>query len=207
MREAEGNVGNDAGDGKRRFKNGDACPWNKEVVCWGYLQTGPWWVSWAKYHEMCKKHGIKPKKKNKTPKKPVHPSKLQKNLLIKFWEYFLDVEIGKHGNRTKLIATTSNADYGLKTEKQRLEKLKEYSNIVIPYKNCLSLREKRKQFNKRKDSLHSPYHFQNSLCFVCKEQAQCRHHIIQLQNGGINSKKNLVSLCNHCHSEIHPWLK
>lgn len=42
-------------------------------------------------------------------------------------------------------------------------------------------------------------------CAVCKELATARHHIFQLQNGGRNHRKNLMALCDTCHTEIHPW--
>lgn len=44
------------------------------------------------------------------------------------------------------------------------------------------------------------------ICFVCGKDAECRHHIIQLQHGGRNMHDNVVGLCNRCHAEIHPWL-
>lgn len=44
-------------------------------------------------------------------------------------------------------------------------------------------------------------------CYVCGAPATVRHHIIQLQNGGRNSPRNLMGLCDDCHAEIHPWLR
>jgi 5-methylcytosine-specific restriction endonuclease McrA len=41
---------------------------------------------------------------------------------------------------------------------------------------------------------------------VCGKIAGARHHIIALGKGGDNRKRNIVSLCNECHAEIHPWL-
>ena len=32
------------------------------------------------------------------------------------------------------------------------------------------------------------------------------HHIIEIQNGGSNAKRNLVPLCFPCHKRLHPWL-
>jgi hypothetical protein len=64
---------------------------------------------------------------------------------------------------------------------------------------------RRSHFNDIKSKLHSFSRF--SPCFVCGIGATARHHIVQLKNGGINSKKNIVSLCHQCHSTIHPWLK
>jgi HNH endonuclease len=208
MSEAEENLERGDLDGKRRFKNGDPCPWNKSLVCWGYKEHDVWWVSWGEYSQMCKRHKINPKKiRRYSNKAMINPNKLQKKLITKFWNYFIGSNENRGGNKAKIVAIKSNADYGLKTEDERLQKLKEYADIIIPYNNCNSLLKKRDEFNKRKDTIHSPYHPNNSLCFVCRGKAECRHHIIQLQNGGINSRKNLVSLCNGCHSKIHPWLK
>ena len=207
MREAGENLGRDAGDGKRRFKNGNPCPWNKELVCWGYRENGPWWVNWSQYDKMCKRHKIKPKTKKDFFKPMEHPNLLQKQYMIKFWNYFLDIKSKKGGNPVKKRVLQINQEIGVKTKDIRLNKLKEYAEIVIPYTMQSSISKRRNQFNKKKDNLHSPDHPRNRRCFVCLGQAECRHHIIALQNGGINSRMNLVSLCNACHAEIHPWLK
>lgn len=47
-----------------------------------------------------------------------------------------------------------------------------------------------------------------SQCFTCYNHDRPRnwHHIVQLQHGGSNDSNNLVSLCELCHSRIHPWL-
>ncbi len=45
------------------------------------------------------------------------------------------------------------------------------------------------------------------ICAVCENAPHVRHHIVQIQNGGLNNRKNLILLCNLCHAEIHPWLK
>jgi 5-methylcytosine-specific restriction endonuclease McrA len=44
-------------------------------------------------------------------------------------------------------------------------------------------------------------------CWACrKRKAAHRHHIIQLQHGGPNKRRNLVGLCIWCHVEVHPWM-
>ncbi len=44
-------------------------------------------------------------------------------------------------------------------------------------------------------------------CKVCEtNDSYLRHHIIQLQHGGNNGRKNRIALCEVCHNEIHPWL-
>ena len=43
-------------------------------------------------------------------------------------------------------------------------------------------------------------------CFVCGNRFNHRHHIIQIQHGGRNRKRNLVLLCRECHSLVHKGL-
>jgi hypothetical protein len=45
------------------------------------------------------------------------------------------------------------------------------------------------------------------ICAVCYAVPNVRHHIVQIQNGGLNNPKNLMLLCNPCHAKIHPWLQ
>lgn len=33
------------------------------------------------------------------------------------------------------------------------------------------------------------------------------HHVVLLKHGGTNHRLNVVSICNACHEEIHPWLR
>ena len=44
-------------------------------------------------------------------------------------------------------------------------------------------------------------------CFCCPAPASCWHHVIQLNHGGRNTRKNLVPICRECHRIIHPWLQ
>ena len=44
-------------------------------------------------------------------------------------------------------------------------------------------------------------------CFVCRGRAEARHHVVQIQHGGRNTRVNLVGICSGCHAEVHPWLK
>jgi hypothetical protein len=56
MSEAEETIGGDLPSGKREFKNGDVCPWDKDLVLWGYKGDDPWWVDWSTYWSMAKRH-------------------------------------------------------------------------------------------------------------------------------------------------------
>ena len=44
-------------------------------------------------------------------------------------------------------------------------------------------------------------------CWACRRgQGWHRHHVIQVQYGGVTTRHNLVVLCVACHAEIHPYL-
>lgn len=81
---------------------------------------------------------------------------------------------------------------------KRLNLLIELSNIVIPTKEKYI--KKRIAFDNNNKIRRS------KKCFVCRERADVRHHIILLKNGGRNRGKNIVCLCNKCHGKIHSWL-
>jgi GTPase SAR1 family protein len=130
---------------------------------------------------------------------------LHKKLLIQFWKCFLKDKSVKGGNKIKREALKENFDEGVKTQVERLKVITDYAKIIIGWKT--DTYKKRIEFNKIKKTLHRPELKINTKCFVCLGQAHCRHHIIQLQHGGLNQKKNIVSLCSSCHAEIHPWLK
>ncbi len=45
-------------------------------------------------------------------------------------------------------------------------------------------------------------------CWACKmRKAQHRHHVIQVQYGGLNRTTNGVALCEGCHAVVHPWMR
>lgn len=111
-----------------------------------------------------------------------------KQKLIQFWSSF--------GDRRK---------HGFGHAKQvKVAALKAMALEVIPFHKQQSVVQRRDKFNVAKRKLHPFRRF--GVCFCCGYRATARHHIIQLQNGGINSRMNLVSLCDSCHTEIHPWL-
>jgi 5-methylcytosine-specific restriction endonuclease McrA len=114
--------------------------------------------------------------------------KVVKNLLVEFW-----LKFGGRKNRG------IGFDPIVKIEALRL-----LAETRVRYKKQQALELRREQFDDAKPKLHSFRRF--GCCFVCGGMANDRHHIIQLQNGGINSKKNIVSLCSKCHEKIHPWM-
>lgn len=127
---------------------------------------------------------------NNNPVRPkgVNGHKILKNALTAFWEKF--------GSKR---ASTQHPAW------DKLRALIELAALVIPYHKQQPTQDRRADFNGVKRDLHSFQRF--GQCWVCLAPASCRHHIVQLQNGGINSRKNVVSLCDPCHAEIHPWLK
>lgn len=47
----------------------------------------------------------------------------------------------------------------------------------------------------------------DGACWACGHaRRRIFHHIIQLQHGGTNARKNTVAICEECHAHIHPHL-
>jgi hypothetical protein len=118
----------------------------------------------------------------------MHATDIQKAILVQFWKEF-------GGKKSK--------GFGF-SDQEKIAELIRLSKVVIPFKRQQPLDKRRASFQAAKSKLHSWKRYWN--CFVCLRNATARHHIIQLQNGGLNSKKNLVSLCDACHSKVHPWM-
>ena len=45
-------------------------------------------------------------------------------------------------------------------------------------------------------------------CFICGDDSRSlhQHHVIQLQHGGSNTRRNIVNLCYRHHAALHPWM-
>lgn len=82
----------------------------------------------------------------------------------------------------------------------RLKRLQEFSEIII------STPERGVRRHRRTHFVYSRCR-RSKMCFGCDRPAWVRHHIIQIQFGGNNSKENIVTLCKDCHAEIHTWMK
>ena len=82
--------------------------------------------------------------------------------------------------------------------------LKLMEEVRIEYRKQRSLAARRGHFSHATGIGSLSEH---PLCFCCKGPASARHHVIALGHGGINSRRNVVSLCADCHAEIHPHLK
>lgn len=88
------------------------------------------------------------------------------------------------------------------TNENKLSLLKEMAEIVFYHpRTVVNLRAHFDRIKKRWRKYKT-----EKGCFVCSSKATILHHIIQLQNGGNNSRRNIVGLCCKCHAEIHPWL-
>lgn len=91
----------------------------------------------------------------------------------------------------------------LKEPNLKLALLKEYANYTYKFSNREPLKSRRFKFN----SIRRFKKYFKYPCSVCSFPRVIRHHIISLKNGGANGKRNIIPLCELCHSEIHPWLK
>jgi HNH endonuclease len=91
----------------------------------------------------------------------------------------------------------------LKSKKFKLNLLREYSDRVYKRLSKEALSGRREKFVSNK-GMKKKFRYP---CFVCGRKSEERHHIIELQNGGINSKKNVIPICHKCHCSIHPWLQ
>jgi len=116
------------------------------------------------------------------------PLRIHKELLSKFWRNF--------GGKNHI---------GCSSKEIRMQWLKRYAEIRLFY--AKKSRIKRLRYKLNKINLTRNYRSRHPFCWCCGSAADVRHHIIQLQKGGMNTRLNLVSLCNPCHREIHPWLK
>lgn len=121
----------------------------------------------------------------------MHANQLQKTLIEDFWNKFGGWKPSNHG-------------FGFPA-KDKLDEIKRMAGIKIPYKKQTARAHRREVFNEVKGTLCRQKI--GSPCFVCGKSGFARHHLIQLQNGGINSRRNLLILCDPCHALVHPWLQ
>lgn len=103
--------------------------------------------------------------------------------------------------KSLLLAFWSDFDKTSSPQK-RLDLLKQIAETMIRPRPSFSLRVRRAKF------LANKYYrkWLKRKCRVCSQTPVIRHHIIQLQNGGNNSTKNIITICEPCHEQIHPWL-
>lgn len=119
------------------------------------------------------------------------PQKILKMMLASFWDHFGGSKCWGGGHSRSL----------------KLRLLRDYSEIRIIFREDPKDRRRRlrrsfQRGGKRRHNLKTL-----SRCFVCLRPADERHHIIALKHGGDNRKRNIVSLCEGCHNDIHPWMQ
>jgi ssDNA-binding Zn-finger/Zn-ribbon topoisomerase 1 len=84
---------------------------------------------------------------------------------------------------------------------ERLRLLIKCAEIKVTPEKYRPLREKRKEFE---ETDYPP----RGYCFICrKNEANHRHHIIELLHGGSNNPKNVIGLCSECHTNVHPYIR
>lgn len=86
----------------------------------------------------------------------------------------------------------------------RLDMLRHYAQrdplAGLPIRRGIGLPEMRKTYNQLK--IGKAYQLPR-VCFVCGAPANHRHHVIPLSLNGVNQVRNLVALCQPCHSHVH----
>lgn len=133
-----------------------------------------------------KRYDWKPKKQRKRKKH----RQAQEPQPSKFWHL-----IGEfHG----LIDKADNAE-------RRLELLQRWADIKL----CGKIRGKRLRMARTefgKIAWKILPNVSQRPCLVCLQPADQRHHVIQLQHGGLNVAANIVPICEPCHEWVHPWM-
>jgi hypothetical protein len=119
----------------------------------------------------------------------------------------------KQGKRKKFATRTERFDKSITKARKKLARAKKLGPgmTLAALKECAGIflfkpPEWAKSQYSRQKHYYCPLR-KHHKCFVCGEQAEIRHHIIQLHHGGFNERRNLVRLCRKCHKEIHPWMK
>lgn len=117
--------------------------------------------------------------------KTIHPLKQIKLALSAFWSRFGGKKNwgGRYPEEVKLAA------------------LQEMAALKFTFNYRQSVAARRVRFDWVKKRRHNLKSY--SSCFVCGAPATCRHHIIEIANGGHSAKRNLVSLCEECHFKVH----
>lgn len=104
--------------------------------------------------------------------------------------------------KSKFVPQFKNFDVESVPKEKRMAFLQNvvYAGAWVPKSNLIRLRA---YFERHKARI---FPLSGSICYVCDKKAEHRHHIVPLSRGGQNVKKNLVPLCNQCHTIIHPWM-
>jgi len=81
----------------------------------------------------------------------------------------------------------------------RMRLLKELAEVKIHNK---------KSYKQRLEDFKKITCQRSKKCFIvkCNNKTNARHHIILLKHGGKNTARNLLTLCDKHHEQVHPWL-
>ena len=107
--------------------------------------------------------------------------------------------LGKH---RRIVRTFRAAFKTAMTSTEKVALLREIAQITYYKAKPNTISNHRRKFEKVKWKVNIV-----GKCAVCRAQADVRHHLIQIKNGGQNKPFNIMLLCNGCHAEVHPWLK
>ena len=89
----------------------------------------------------------------------------------------------------------------------RFELLEQLSTVVIQRPDDWDRAAIRRE-HERNVSAELFKRYDTSACFSCRVSRRVYfHHVIEVQNGGSNTWRNLVPICFPCHQVLHPWLK
>lgn len=80
----------------------------------------------------------------------------------------------------------------------RLSLLRAFAEVAIVRPDGWNYDEVRAEFQALR--------FGQENCFVCYYSEVQYHHVIQIQHGGSNHRRNFVAICERCHAAIHPWM-
>jgi hypothetical protein len=136
------------------------------------------------------------------PERPVHVS--MDTAQARFNERRKTPFLGSTPNKV-LMSVFKDRSKQANTMQKKIALLADYAAIVIYLRDGKELKTARRSFDSVKNSR---FKLEGSVCWVCGCPAEVRHHIIQLQHGGmVTVARNIKFLCNDCHKEVHPWLK
>lgn len=95
----------------------------------------------------------------------------------------------------------------------RLQLLRLYAMVVVSRPAEWDARAVRAEFHRL---YPRPSHQGTLGCFSCFARGRRlhRHHVVQIQHGGSNDRRNLVSVCDtatgrgaSCHQTLHLWMR
>lgn len=69
---------------------------------------------------------------------------------------------------------------------------------------CMMYNHIRKAVNEMRNArIMKKYYKKHPVCEICGSPTEVVHHKVPIVMGGLNSEENLISVCSHCHKELH----